>query len=250
MSMRRPDVSINGVSLKSVDSRILVREISERQESESNFGNLAGRAGRLPIGLRLRRSKTIEVTFAIRELNDLTARAAVLDKVNGWAQDGVLTLTSRPGKRLRVYCTERAVGGDFRDYTAEYRVAFQTGGIPYWEDVSPVTQTITSGAAVTLPVPGTAPTVMDATITLREASSSVIITAGDSQFYLVNPTGFPAGYVIAFVHGPDGVLYGEDLTFRRRDSTDDLIVNPGQVSVSVIADGEFTAVVNVRGWWL
>ena len=252
MNYRRQDVSINGVSLRGLDSRVIVRAIRETEnEAEVNFGNIAGRSGRLPIGQRLRRGKTVEVEFAIRELYDLPARAAVLDTVNAWAADGILTMTSRPDQRLNVYCTGRAPGGDLKDYNASYTVTFKTGGNPYWEDAEETTKTISTSGEHSFVIPGTAPTVVDADFTSLESDTTSLTIAVRTglktrRFYTGAVT---AGTNLHWGHTADGILTGSvaKLTYQ---SDDDLIAGPGTVYVSVTADCPFNATFSARGRWL
>lgn len=252
MNYRRQDVSINGVSLRGLDSRVIVRAIRETEnEAEVNFGNLAGRSGRLPIGQRLRRGKTVEVEFAIRELYDLPARARVLDMVNAWATDGVLQMSSRLDQRLNVYCTARAPGGDLRDYNANYTLTFKTGGIPYWEATSPTTLTVTEAGEHALIIPGTAPTVVDADFTAIGASTSsltIAVRTGTVTRYFYTGA-IEADSSVHWEHTSDGILIGSVSSLTSL-SDDDLFAGPGAVYVSVTADGPFTATFGARGRWL
>lgn len=255
-SFRRQNVWINDKALRDVDPRVLIRAITEPDnEVESEFGSFAGRYGRIPLLRPVRRSKKVEVEFAIRELYDLPARARVLDAVNGWAQDGVMMISSRPDQRLRVYCAQRASGGNLRDYTATYKISFETGGVPFWEDLTPVSALLDQNAATQeLYIPGTAETVADVSITLGAAATflRVVVRGGDLMtrtINLFNDDGFAAGTTIELTHDEHGILTGP-LEYRNGASDDDLYVSPGLAEVSIMGSGNFTATVSARGRWL
>ena len=111
--MRKLEAWINGVPLSGV-GRILIQDIADNvPETEITYGDSPDRMGQRLLARR-RLSRRVNIEFAVRELTDLAARAAAVDRVNAWAQDGILEVGHRPGQRLRVICSAGLYRGLYR----------------------------------------------------------------------------------------------------------------------------------------
>ena len=264
---KRLNAWINGAALRDADARVIVVAITEdNYEIESEFAGYLTRPGRAVTKRPIRRSLTVRIEIAIREVHDLTARAAVLETVNAWAQDGYLQISSRPGRRLNVICTRRAAGGNLKSYTNTFVLEFQTTGIPYWE--SDEASAMTPGIAGEVTVPGTAQTVAELEITPEDDIDNLVITAsgngGESYYQMTFDVAAEADSTIHIYHDAYGYLratkiYGRQVTNilnkRTADSDDDLFIVPGQGHVFAHASYEETDVdcavtAKIRGRWL
>lgn len=253
--MRRLNAWLGGQDLRSLDPRILIREISEdTPEIETDFGTWPGRAGQIML-TRERRSLRVAIRFAIRELYDLAARAQVLDTVNAWAQDGYLSVSYRPQRRLYVYRVGPAAPDTIRDYTAEYTVAFEAVASPYWEDVSTTSWTASGASGSgTLAVRGNLPACVEATVTPTGGTlSTLTLTVGGTSMTF-SGLGVPNGTAFRVAYDERGLLgigtaSASKLSCRSAASADDLIAGPGSADVSFTAGTACTVTLEARGRW-
>lgn len=259
-ALRRENVWLNEVSLRSLDARIINVKLIEQDATQNvTYGQRAGRDGRLILG-RQRTSKPIRVEFAIRELYDLAARTAILDNVNAWAQrGGVLKSSTRPEQQAGVILTKFASAADIRDYTGTYTLEFEAAGVPYWEGRTAQTAQLTgSNPGGHILVQGTAETVLGAAIrpTGGALTAMTITVTGGGQSAAITLAGMSvsAGTAIMITHDERGTLAitadGQSLlSFRTAASDDDLFALPGLNAVNITADAAVSATITVRGRW-
>lgn len=253
---RREDIWINNRSLRDVDARIInVRLLEDRAERETIFGDWPGRPGRLLLGAR-RVSKTVRIEFGIRELYDLAAREAVLEAVNAWAADGVLTASARPGRMLEGVVKAWAAAEDIRDYNAAYQLEFETTAVPFWQDELPATVS-GSGATgeISLTVGGDLPTWAEITMTAGAALSSATITTASAEGQTataLSGLSLAAGKVLRIYHDAAGILRIEAdgvsaLSKRGAASADEPLIGPGLSKITWSANASVTVNVSARG---
>lgn len=253
---RQVDAWLGGQSLRSLDPKILVTDIREESpEVSAETANLAGRSGSYLQDAARRRSKTVVVEFAIRELYDLEERARVLDAVNAWAQDGFLTVSFRPDMRLRAKVTQRAVMASARDYTERMTITFKAFYPPCWEDVRPTySEEFASSGGIF--VRGSATTVLDIEIEAADAVSGVRVSTDEGREMRFAGLEIPALSKLVITHDDAGVLLAQVggvsvLPYRTAASDDDLVVSPGTREITVETDSGMTlCVASARGRWL
>lgn len=253
---KRLNAWINGAALRDIDNRIHVVDIRENApEQELTWADLPGRNGQRLMG-RVRRNKQITIEFDIRELFNLADRAQIVDAVNAWARDGVLEVSHRPEKRIRVVLAKAAELNGARDVTGSYTVDFDAAATPYWEAKEAVELHLTgSSAGGALEIPGSAEAKPEIYIT---PSSGTLNTLRVSfGLYTMNFTGLgvAAGNTLAITHDDRGVLVIADpatskLDKRTAESADDFSAAPGYTVASYTANTSCAAVFAVRGWYL
>lgn len=262
----RYGVWLNNKGLADIDDTIYIVDISEQEydqqiiKAESSLGG-----GTRYIATR-RFSLPIEIRFLIRERN-IARRAEILSRIRGWAQPGYLTTTDKPGKRLHVVCSRFPVASSAQRWTEELTMALTAYDVPYWEDERPMSCTVrcepynpdanfTHQGTARLYQRGTAPAPMDAVITANAALDKVRLVGGEAYKYLqFDGLGMRAGDVLTISHDERGILYakvnGESVLHKRTTaSQDDLLVKPGENTITLRADNVCTAVCEVRGRYL
>lgn len=210
---------------------------------------------------RRRKTKQIRISCVIGVLYDLDERARVLDALATWAQDGYLTVSYRPGKRLRAKITKRPSLGDIREWTQAIEIEFTAYSLPYWEDVTPSEVTITAAAnsAKTgkLTINGTAdkvPVEVTVTNTGSAALQTLDLTVGNTQMSLAG-LNIPKNGQLTIAYDDDMLLRITDgtaskLSCRVASSSDDLQGSPGDNTVSIKGNVAVSATFSARGLWL
>lgn len=265
-------VSLGGVQLDSVDSRIIITGVDEAAGKESfSAVSTAGGAGQRVTGER-RDTLDIVVKFAIAiKSKDMTARSEVLEKVNTWAAPGgFLRLNYRPGRRLRVILVQAPGAGDQFAWTNEFSLTFRAYGLPYWEDNDAVSATTATGTnkTVKLKVNGSARTVIDATVvnksgaTINNLSLSVLVGSAVQSLFHFTGLNLTANQQLVVDHVSNGRNYylrirkgtsasmSSVMMCRQPDSTDDLYAPFGDVTCKVESQRAVAVTFSVRGRYL
>lgn len=258
----RHRVALNDVQLDELDERILVLGVNdaagrETMNAVSRFGGFGQR-----VTVRHRDTLDVNVRFGLRiKADDMVARSELFEKISAWAMGGGwLTLNYKPNRRLYVTCAQLPGAGDLADWASEFSVVFRAYGVPYWQQVTPAQMKVNSTKSVTrmLEVPGTAPTVFDATFFNLSGMTiaNFVITAGGKKITLEN-LGLAANETLAIEHTAEGLLrigiysatnvWRSVLGCRTASSHDDLVVNPGAVQWSVSAQRAGRLVVSCCG---
>lgn len=257
--LRRLNAWVNNRALRDVDARIITRAITEETpQADISYGANPGRDGQRILG-RQRLQKRVAIEFAIRELYDLAARTAIIDAVNTWAADGVLQVSTRPGQRMNMICVRYATAENVRDYTSTYRVEFEADAIPYWQEDTPAGASGT-GTAGTLHIVtrGNAETVAEAVVTPTAGPlTTLAIRAQNGEVNnRIAFTGLDvaAGTKIVLDHDTRGFFRatagGTSILSRRTaPSADELICQPGLMTVTYATDAACAIDVTIRGRW-
>ena len=230
------DCKLYDVSLSSLDERITVTDIRETLQVQS---------GR-------RESIGVEVRFCIHE-EDPVRRREVMSRIITWGFDGgLLTVSGRPGQRLRVRCTGLPALSD-HDWTEEMSLHFVSAHMPWWESSTPVM--VSGNSILTLDVPGDAPlTAVEAILvnvgtdpvtqlTMRCHLSEITFRGINLNPGSIFNLSYNEGHLLAWVDG-ESVLHR-----RTVQSSDELLIPCGRAStVYATAEGEpLQATFTVRG---
>lgn len=246
----RHRVALNGAQLDELDERIIVAGIDEQagRETLSAVSRFGGSGQR--VTTRHRDSLDVVVRFGLRiKPRDLEGREELFEKVIAWAMGGGwLTVNYKPDRRLYVTCAQLPAAGDMVEWTNEYAITFRAYGVPWWQQETPVSVDVpsTRQASRVIRVPGSADTVLDVTFTnlsgMEIASAS--IRAGKNRFDLENLR-LAANETLMIDHTVDGLLririqaasgaWRSALACRTQESSDDLTVSPGDVTVDFTA---------------
>lgn len=252
---RHVEIYLNGTSLRSVaQTRTWIQQVTEEVPAPdmvtAAFPGWDGE--RLVRGER--RGLKVTVTVTIHEVFNLAARAAALEAIAKWVgSGGVLTASYRTGQRLRVVPSGRPALGAVRDYTQEVKIEFTAYAVPYWEDATATAVTGTAGAtgSLSITVPGSHETPLDAEITAGAAVTSLALTVNGRTISLTGLS-LSSGDKVTFEHTDEDILLIKAgsthiLSKRTADSADDLLLIPGANTVSWTADGSVTVKAMARG---
>lgn len=255
MIITRYGCAVDGVGLTELDPSIIVTDIQESAPALR-----AATAEGVDDGLRLLRLKrpalSVAVTFEVHEY-DPARRKAVALKVCGWAREGWLTLSDRPGQRLRVVCDRLPAVTSALRWTEPLTVGFVAYGLPYWQESRPATAAFTGReGSVSLSPAGTADCFLEAAITAREPVDALTLTAGGRTLTL-RGLGMRPGDALTI--GYEGEAHRQYLRVGERsalgcrsaDSADDLLLCPRKPNpVGIAADGTVSAALRAHGLWL
>lgn len=135
----RYEVTLNSVSLASVDPSILIHDVQyETPNYSRNLFQIANRHGARP-GKTHKERAAVRVTFEIREY-DIVDRQEVLSKIINWAKlGGDLRINDRPGKRLLCVLDEYPAINSVLKWTDELSMTFAAYDIPYWQGLEQFT---------------------------------------------------------------------------------------------------------------
>ncbi len=234
-------VALNGVELDSLDNRILIQGIDEAAGKEQiSAVTLFGGTGQR-ITNQHRDTLDVTVRFCIRiKKNDMQAREELFEKICAWAAPGGwLTVNYKDDRRLRVVCAQYPAAGDMWNWANAYSIIFRAYSVPYWQQATPNKLMVTgSRFNRQFGVAGSAQTVLD--IEFKNSGGTCTrfkVTAGGSMIEL---TGLSLGsrQTLAIKHTDDGLLRitaaGISVMDKRTaESSDDLYVSPGTVTVSI-----------------
>jgi len=235
--------ALGGVQLDEVDESIVIHGIDPGTPSE-NVTSVDRMGG---AGARMTSDHfsvlEIKITFGINIRKEYPEeRRRVYDAAVAWAnRKGWMTISPMPEKRAYVDKVLFESPGDLREWTKDFTFTFRCFGVPFWQDETAAQSaagSITNGN-ITIEVPGTAQTVLEATF--RNISgqniANVSISANGNTITLTG-VNLGANQVLTIDHGTDGLLRirkGSTNVYHVYSGADDLYVNPGSVSVSVTA---------------
>lgn len=243
--------TMNGVSPESLDPAIRVTDLTElsprmRLQTQPCAGH----------GLRLlrqvRESLTVRISLIIAEY-DPAARRGALQKLNVWAAGGGwLTVSDRPGQRLRIDCCTLpamcALG-----WTDEIQLECTACTAPFWETEKEYAAVVTSGGALTLP--GSAPDcpVSCDVVNIGDGPLSCVTLVCGGTSMTFEGLDVQPGETLNVNAGSGGVLSATtgslSVLMRRTPGSHDLLLADGGAStaVAVDADQRVSAAFRARG---
>ena len=254
---RHIEAWIDGVALSSVGPFLIQQVYEDAPALEITEGERPGRSGQLLI-TRKRQTLQVAIELVIAERFDLMLRTHHLEVLAQWAQGHILELSNHPGRRLAVACTGEPTLNEARNYASKIRIEFTAYEVPYWEDTS-VTSVTLSGddEEDDLLIPGTVLAPVSLTVTVSSASSAALtdfsVTVGDRTIVLDELEIAAAGTVTFERDARDNLMIRSGTTSllskRTAESDDDLLAGPGVTAVSFTSDVACSVVYSVRGRW-
>lgn len=250
-------IALNDSQLDEVNQSIVIRRIETGTPRRTV--KAVNRMGRFGQRILTRHTETLEcvVSFAIdRPKRDQAGRRSVLDAVNTWAVGGGwVTCTERPDRRMWADEVILPEPGDLWDWTGEYTITFRAYSVPYWQRITPITQTeqnVSGRRTIVMPIGGNMPTVVNANITNNgsDTVNSFSIKAGGNTISL-SEIGLEAQETLEISHRTDGLMQikkGNTSLYDKRSaqSADDLVVEPGQNEiVLMVMEGVVNVSLNV-----
>lgn len=255
-ALKRLNAWINDYALRDVDPKLYITEIYEpAADATLEWGAVPGVSGQRLLR-RTRQSKRIRIEFDIRELFDLTGRAAIITAVNDWAKDGILKVSYRPRQQMRVILADPAVIDGARDVSAKFEVAFQAGADPYWQDDQLTTVSLSGTAGTgTVIVPGQVNTWPEITVTPSASTLNALTLSINGQTMAFTGLGVESGTALTIGHDDRGLLQikagaTSKLSCRTAASVDDFLIAPGSGAVAMAADVSSSVVFGFRGRYL
>ena len=251
---RHIEAWMDGVALSSVGPILIQQVYEDAPRMEIVTGERLGRYGERLISTT-RKSLSVSIEAAIRELHDLGVRARVQERMAAWAMGSELRLSNHPRRRLLVSCSAMPALNAARSYTQTLRIEFTAYAVPYWEDAIP-TQTTLSGKSGKgmLMIDGTAQTPVNVTVRPTSGTlTSFAATAGD-QHIALDGLSVQTGESLRFERSrwdDLAILLGEtsQLSHRSAQSADDLLARPGRADVAFTADTACKVTFSARGRW-
>ena len=254
-------VALNGVQLDSVDNRILVQGVDEAagKDQVSAVGIFGGVGQRITNRHRDYLDVTVRFSLKIKK-NDMQARSDVFERVNAWAAPGGwLTVNYKAGRRLRVVRYQCPAAGDQWAWTSVYSITFRAYAVPYWQQEDE-NRLMATGSSITrqFGVAGSEKSVMNVAFknTSSSACAAFSITAGESTITL-SSLSLGQNETLYIDHTEDGLLririrsaggvYRSALNKRTAESSDDLWVSPGTVTVTMTAQRAGTLTISCAG---
>ena len=247
------DCTLNGVSLSSLYGRICVTDIVE-DAPRMHETSLPLQSGGQRVLTRVRQSISVRVRFTLLEELPIARRHVAGDILRWASQAGYLTISTRPGQRLHVACTDMPDLSS-QDWAQELTLTFTSTFAPWWEDAEATS--IKGTDAVYLVVPGTAEEApIDAVLLNTSAATinEVTVICGLSRMTFTGITLPPSGQLVLshskghFIANVDGTSV---LHCRTMDSSDDPLVPCGQTATMYVTPSQsLYAFYNVRGRYL
>lgn len=251
---RHVDVWIDGIRLQDAEPLAKVRQLTEDVPAlEVTAAAPVGWDGQRAPMIR-RRSLRVTLAAQIHEVYDLARRSQAQENIAAWAQGQLLTVSYRPGRRLRVKLTKAPSIGKARDYTQEITAEWTAFEVPYWEDEIERIYRGTNGASGTVSLwqAGSKAAPVDAEIIPAAALSALTLTCGGESLVFSFAAPVAAGTVIRIGHtGEDWLTAaaGESsiLTSLQPQSADILTAQPGHNEATWTADASCEVTLRTRG---
>ena len=257
--------ALNGAQLDALDARILIQSIEPQAGKEQvNTAALWGADGsRVTAQHREYLDVIIKFSLDIRG-DDYTERSEILEKVNGWAAGGgILTLSTKPGRKLVVVAQQLPGDGDALAWTNRFAITLRAYGVPYWQEAIGNTLQVENADSCNrqFEVPGNVRSTLNAEFTNTSGSTinTFTIRSGDAMIKLAD-LGLANNETLVINHADDGArklllirsketggTAGGAMNKRTADSSDDLWTVPGAIRVRMSAGGTGSLLVTAAG---
>lgn len=251
----RYSVTLNNVPLSALDDCIYVSDISYTPASPKHeTTRYAARQG-VYAGEPYIESSRVTVSFMIRHYTTHERQQTAQQVMRWCAAGGWLQTSDRPHQRIYVRCTRFPAVESALRWTDALTVEFTAFAYPFWQDSMPATVSLSSGDTQSVFMPGVWPADIEATVTAREAITTFTITCGATSMTFSGLSVSEGGTVtISYTDDrhlleakADGVSV---LDKRTSESSDDLVLAPGDGTVSFTADARAGCRLLIRGVWL
>lgn len=253
-------VSLNGTQMDSLDDSIIIQSVEENTPKYTISGVNIGTAGQRMTQQR-RDTLDLVVKFAIRLRKDnMAARDLVFDKIVKWAlPGGTLMLNTKTNKCLNVVCVSPPGQMDPRKWDTEYQITFRAFGVPYWEQVTPSTQTVTaSSGTYTLANNGTANSPLEVQFkNTGSATINLVTVRSGGRTIRLESLGLAAGetFKLYYQNGLQkltitnaaGTTERSVMAKRTDTSADDIWLAPGNNSIAFTASASGALTLSCRG---
>lgn len=247
--MTRYSAWLDGVALHEIDPAVYIMDIEESVPGVNVLTAPHGMGDGQIVVSRRRQSLAVNIRVMVHEY-DTARRKEIFTRIAEWAAKGkYLTISDRPGQRLRVMCNALPVAASALKWTNTLSVAFVAYEKPYWEDEYP-TKLVLSGNSGSgfIHIGGTAEnSPLDVAVKpLSGTLNSLTITAGNTKF-TINGMNAAAGNETVIGYDDTGVLI-IPTGMRTADSSDDLLAKcSAETAVSFTASTPVQLTISARG---
>jgi len=251
----RYEVWVNDAALSDIDPRIYVADIGYQPANVTrSSGRLAGGQGELASGWDYYGTSKTTVSCVIRAYNT-SERQRVIQSIVRWAQAGGWLKTSdRPDQRIYVKPTRLPAAGSVMRWLDAVSIEFTAYEWPFWQEMNAQTVALTDGQTKTLRYNSALPGYAEFDIELTGSTSSVTVTVNGEHITLDN-LGVSGGHIVLSYsdeHHIQSIIHRVTSVIQKRtaDSADDLILRPGENTVSFEVNGSATCTVSGKGVYL
>lgn len=244
--------ALNGVQFLSIDERLYIEDIEEQPSIEAETATRPA-YGQTLVGMTGRHELSISITFMVKQCNRAT-RQGVISAVNGWAKDGWLTLNTRPGQRLYVFCSEPATSVAYA-WHESMRITFTAYDDAIWQEIEPKSTNITGASGTASITPnGTSPCCLEADI--RNTSGGVVTScalSANGKTITLSGMSLASGKTLRLYYDKHNNLIASVdgagiLAYRTPESADDVWLTNGQANtVTFAASGACAVTLYARG---
>ena len=252
--INRYSVLLNGISLETLHDSIIILDVNYDDPARAYETILtAKRDGAIP-SADYKEKAVVSIAFEIHEY-DIAKRQSICQTVCAWAKKGgVLETNDRKGQFISCICETLPYIGSVKNWTDELIITFAAYAIPYWQEKTPSTVTLTgTSGSGNLYVPGSAPkTCVEATITANAALSSVSLTVENTTITLSNlSVDSGKSIVISYDDKMIQSIKADGVSILgKRTGADDLIAECGKInSVSFSSSASCSVTFSARGLW-
>lgn len=256
MALTRYACAVDGLGLQDIDPTIHITDIQEtapkvRADTATNALYDGLRLTRL-----LRQSLSVSVTFEVHEY-DAARRKAVAQRACDWARDGWLTVSDRPGQRLRVVCDRLPVVPSALKWTDRLTIGFTAYDLPFWQEQYPVTATFSgdNGGVIIVPT-GNRACCLEAEITATGGTVDHLVLSVGGRSLAFSALGLTGGQTLSIGYDDERHLQymriGDASALSRRtpESADDLLLQAREHNaVAISANAPVRVTIRARGLW-
>lgn len=257
--------ALNGVQLDEIDNRIIIQGIDAQAGKEQiNTVALWGANGSR-VTAQNRDYLDVIIKFSLNIKQDaFETRGELMEMINGWAVGGgVLTVSTKPGRKLCVMPQQLPGDGDAMDWASTYSMTLRAYGVPYWQDEIGNKLQIPDASSLNrqFGVPGNVKSTIDAefynssgaridTFTIQTGIAVIQLTSlglqNKERLIITHLDNGKRNLLRIMIQDRDGVIRSA-MDKRTASSSDDLWTEPGTIRVRMSAGGNGTLLVTAAG---
>ena len=220
---------MDGVGLQNLDPTIYIIDIEESVPSMNVVTMQRAGGDGMHVARRQRQALTVTIRYMVREY-DTVRRKDVFNKISTWARGKYLSISDRPGQRLRVQCDAAPVVNSALRWTETQSLVLTAYQKPYWEDETPLAVSVagrTGEALVNTPANAVG---FYVDVVVKNTSSAKINTLRISTHHgemFFEDIDLAAGGELGVWYDDDGILR-LPIGKRTAQSVDDFELEPGK----------------------
>lgn len=251
------DAYMDGQSLRAAFPGLIVQDIDERlPELDDTLASVGGRHGQQLL-THLVSSREVAISVVIPGKKDYASRARAIDQINRWAQGKRLTVSYRQGQHMDVICTQPAAMSSVKSWASVHTLVFAAYALPFWESDKPAVLELSGSTYGSGYLKLVANHRTQCCVSIAPASGTLTSVTFGSQLSSMTFNGISAapGTPLILDYDDRHLLRArvgqEDVLFQREpESSDDLLVDPGDNSMVIQASTSIKARFYARGLWL